>query len=217
MSERVIPTTEGPWWADVDGERRVLEVWPHADHDTLRFSPRRGVVWSVDDERLVEGLEGYDLSDGERIPSVEWVEPASSPDYVATLRAERDGWQRTAAEFHRNAEFYRGIVTQIGAPFPDAYVSDDGTVQEDVLALKVPEIVEQLRAERDALIAEGARLREKHVADLAIVRAYADSVALPATKTGTPSEPSRWFPAGVTFADDLRDLLDGIAATQEGS
>lgn len=52
------------------------------------------------------------------------------------------GWMETA-KFHAiNEEFYRGIVRQIGEMFGDAAkTSDDGTIQDSVLALKVPELV----------------------------------------------------------------------------
>jgi hypothetical protein len=47
--------------------------------------------------------------------------------------------------FADSAEFYRGIVTQIGELLgPEAKTSDDGSVQLDVLALKVPELVKKL-------------------------------------------------------------------------
>lgn len=88
----------------------------------------------------------------------DWVE---FTDYAAVeaecdrLRAERDAWTETAAQHARNEEFYRGIVTQIGDGFGvAARTADDGSVMEDVLALLVPELVTQLRAERDAAIRE---------------------------------------------------------------
>ncbi len=51
-------------------------------------------------------------------------------------------WMDSAAQFSRNEAFYHGIVTQIGEMFGEAAkTSDDGSIQEDVLALKVPELV----------------------------------------------------------------------------
>src|SRR5690554_3381741 len=71
---------------------------------------------------------------------------------VGAVQAE--GWRECAAQYARNAEFYRDIVHQIGEMFGEgARTSDDGSVQEDVLALKVPEIVE-------ALVAHVERLRK---------------------------------------------------------
>jgi hypothetical protein len=57
------------------------------------------------------------------------------------------GWLDTAAMFHRNQEFYQGIVRDIGNVFGvAARTSDDGSVQDDVLALRVPELVKELHA-----------------------------------------------------------------------
>src|SRR5471032_1651557 len=51
-------------------------------------------------------------------------------------------WREIAAQHHRNEEFYRGIVVAIGELFGVvARTSDDGSVQDDVLALRVPELV----------------------------------------------------------------------------
>jgi hypothetical protein len=75
-------------------------------------------------------------------------------------RRERDGWQRDAERFSRNEQFYHGLIQQIGQPFGvRARTSDDGSVQEDVLALRVPELVEDLRRRGEALAsaAEDAR------------------------------------------------------------
>lgn len=55
-------------------------------------------------------------------------------------------WIRTALEFSDNADFYRSIVRQTGQLLgPEAKISDDGSVQQDVLALKVPELVKKLK------------------------------------------------------------------------
>lgn len=77
---------------------------------------------------------------------------------LATMRAELDkaylsinSWTETAAEYARGLSFYRDLIIKIGDPFwVAAKTSDDGSIQEDVLALRVPELVESMRAERDA-------------------------------------------------------------------
>lgn len=84
------------------------------------------------------------------------------------LTKERDAWMDTAATHLTNETFYRDIVQSIGALFPSCYVSDDGSVQDEPLALKVKECVvrelesdKALLAQRDARIAEleaGARV-----------------------------------------------------------
>ena len=81
----------------------------------------------------------------------------------AELRHERDAYFEMAREMFNNAEFYRGIVRQIGELLGDAaYISDDGSRQESVLALKVPELVKalgdrcaQAEQQRDAAYREG--------------------------------------------------------------
>lgn len=63
---------------------------------------------------------------------------------ASRLRGERDAWERTAAEFARNADFARGLLVQIGEMFGvKAMTSDDGSVQDRVLLLKVPELVRE--------------------------------------------------------------------------
>lgn len=64
------------------------------------------------------------------------------PESIEQAVRERNGWCESAAQHLRNEEFYRGIVTQIGEMFGDAAkTSDDGTLQDSVLALRVPELV----------------------------------------------------------------------------
>lgn len=60
-------------------------------------------------------------------------------------------WYETARQFARNTEFYRGIVNEIGEMFGDAAkTSDDGSLQDSVLALKVPELVKRALESRSA-------------------------------------------------------------------
>lgn len=64
---------------------------------------------------------------------------------VQRLKFECDNWEETARRHANNEAFYRGIVVKIGNMFGDAAkTSDDGSVQQDVLALKVPELVKNL-------------------------------------------------------------------------
>lgn len=73
-------------------------------------------------------------------------------DCARTLERQRKAWEESAAQFHRNECFYRDLIHQIGKPFGvAAMTSDDGSVQQDILALKVPELVAALQAERDTL------------------------------------------------------------------
>lgn len=64
---------------------------------------------------------------------------------VAGLEHEVSGWIESARHFSAGQDFYQGIVRRCGVALgPAAYTSDDGSVQDDVLALRVPELVEEL-------------------------------------------------------------------------
>lgn len=77
-------------------------------------------------------------------------------DKVARAEGEREAWTETAREMANGLEFYRDIVRQAGEQLgPEAYISDDGSVQDAVLALKVPELVVALRERAER--AEGDR------------------------------------------------------------
>lgn len=70
--------------------------------------------------------------------------------YMHQLARERDNWQKTAAQNARNQEFYYGLVTDIGNMFGlRARIADDGTICENVLALRVPELVAELIVKKD--------------------------------------------------------------------
>lgn len=54
-------------------------------------------------------------------------------------------WMDTAAQFARNEDFYRGLLDRCAKALgPEVFVSDDGSVQDEPLRLKVPELVEAL-------------------------------------------------------------------------
>lgn len=107
--------------------------------------------------------------------------------YDAAVR-ERDGWMDAVAEESRNADFYRDLVRQIGAHFGvAARTSDDGSVQDSVLALKVPELVAALIAERDAARAELAEAKQK--------LAEAEGRCVARCRAARDDEASRFAPA----------------------
>jgi hypothetical protein len=56
-------------------------------------------------------------------------------------------WKEEARQYAKNAEYYRGLVIRCGKAIgKEAFIADDGTVSEDVLCAKVPEIVEEMCA-----------------------------------------------------------------------
>lgn len=111
--------------------------------------------------------------------------PGPQPYVVAALRALEAGtrslplpaapvaepgpespWEETARHYAAGQEYYQGLLDRIGQRLGStAYAADDGSISEDVLRAKVPELVEARIA---ALEAENAKLREgiKAVADL---------------------------------------------------
>jgi hypothetical protein len=69
------------------------------------------------------------------------------------LKAERDAWIDTAAQFQRNVDYYRELVVRCGKAIGiEAYLQDDGGMSDDVLCDKVPELVECIVADRNTLI-----------------------------------------------------------------
>lgn len=75
------------------------------------------------------------------------INPANMNRYaleaeVIKLRIERNNWIETARMHCKNQMYYRGLLEQIGKTFgEEAYISDDGSVQDEVLIAKVPELV----------------------------------------------------------------------------
>ena len=54
-------------------------------------------------------------------------------------------WMREASRNQRNADYYRGLLVRCGEAIGHAaYVADDGSVMDDVLCAKVPELVEAI-------------------------------------------------------------------------
>ena len=72
----------------------------------------------------------------------------SIAERLHTLHGWIMSWKDAAARHVRNEEYYRGLLIQIGEIFGDeAKRSDDGSMQQDVLCAKVPELVKQLMSE----------------------------------------------------------------------
>lgn len=115
-----------------------------------------------------------------------YIEQIGRPETLDDAIAERDAWIESAAQFSRNEDYYRGLLDEIAVNFgQDAHTADDGSVSQDPLRAKVPELVaariqsdavELARVEREvvALAREAAdlafqsiqRMRAAHVACL---------------------------------------------------
>lgn len=80
------------------------------------------------------------------------IESIPTPTTLGQAIAERNNWIESAMMFSQNEDFYRGLVVQIGEMFGDAAkTSDDGSLQQSVLALRVPELVAELLQSRAAV------------------------------------------------------------------
>ena len=62
--------------------------------------------------------------------------------------AEAACWMDTAQQHAKNEEFYRDLLDQVAVALqnPDVYKSDDGSIQQDPIRLKIPELVAKLHA-----------------------------------------------------------------------
>lgn len=62
------------------------------------------------------------------------------------LRRQRQNEEETAAQFLRNQQFYYELLEQVASHLgPDVFVSDDGSIQDSPLMLKVPDLVLSLK------------------------------------------------------------------------
>lgn len=93
--------------------------------------------------------------------------------------AEIAAWKDTAEQHCRNQFFYHGIIEEIGTGFGEAArTSDDGSVQDSVLALCVPELVCNLRARAEKAEADLARAQQMLAeADSVIATSVVDPLA----------------------------------------
>lgn len=54
-------------------------------------------------------------------------------------------WMDTAAHAYRDVAYYRDLLVKCGEAIGDkSYISDDGSIQQDVLCAKIPELVREL-------------------------------------------------------------------------
>jgi len=87
-----------------------------------------------------------------------WCDPETKDREMDTVLAEAVArriavWMETAAQNEQNADYYRKLVVRCGKAIGlAAYTCDDGSISEDVLCDKVPELFEKvcgaLKAER---------------------------------------------------------------------
>lgn len=93
-------------------------------------------------------MSDYDWMDEARAVAAQcWCDPKTSKTEMdvelAEVFAQRISlWMQDAAQYHKNSEYYRGLLVKIGESIGDAaYTCDDGSRSEDVLCAKLPELV----------------------------------------------------------------------------
>lgn len=162
LAERAAPVTKRPLVPSVPGmvkEHEAAQLCANGDHAFgLGKATCRKCGWHdpvrIGNGALLERADGVVTQEGAATAAQAELEQA---------RRERDGWMDSAAQMGRSVEFYRGIVHQIGDMFGAvARTSDDGSVQDGVLALRVPELVTAARAEADSLRQQVAELRTEN-------------------------------------------------------
>lgn len=140
--------------------------WPDPE-ELLRFRP-----WNKGETNRATGPIGL-ASDDELEKSIieavaqAWCEPKNEKKemdadlayaIVGKVRALVGAWRDTAKYHLRNEEYYRGLVARVGEMLgEEAYVSDDGSRQQEVLCAKVPELVQKRLARGplgDGVVAE---------------------------------------------------------------
>lgn len=62
-------------------------------------------------------------------------------------------WEESAAHFHEGMKYYRDLLIQIGEIIGEqAYISDDGSRQQDVLCAKLPELIKKIFEDAENLL-----------------------------------------------------------------
>lgn len=104
--------------------------------------------------RFEPPCESHEYDNRTTAENADWLMTVLRQFSLATegLEIERDNWEQTAAQHARNEAFYRDLLMQCAAHLgKEVYISDDGSVQDEPLALKVPELVEELASSNTRL------------------------------------------------------------------
>lgn len=65
------------------------------------------------------------------------------PDTFIALTIQLGNWMEVAAQNERNVEFYKNLLIKCADHLgSDVFVSDDGSVEDKPIFLKIPELVE---------------------------------------------------------------------------
>ena len=123
---------------------------------------------------------------------------------VAELEAAIDFWKKECDCAHNGFSFYRMIVRKIGEPFgAAARTSDDGSIHDDILALKVPGLVDDLRA--------------KFAAAEKVVEAAREAVGQVYSLLQTGNKDGETDEYHVEFLQEMEDILDTALAALDAA
>lgn len=190
MARVVMFDVMGVWWlltscvdktrtGELDAAEVVVEV---GEDDAVRVHKNREgrlVVDSILKRAILRHWHGaYPIA-----PTIEDAARSTPSEVSDVLTAqERDAWKKTAAQYARDVDYYRGLcdaaLSHLG---PEAHRADDGSISESPLRAKLPGLVEKLANWRcEALFnanAEIAKLQqEKAVAVTCMQWAWLDDV-----------------------------------------
>ena len=121
--------------AEVETARRTANYWKANGNEANKEIDRLRGTTSFE----AVPKEAYD-------PLREVVGPMVDNESIGMVPKSTDAWFNTARQYANDMDFYRKLVIEIGELFGDAAKTcDDGSMAESVLALKVPELVRELR------------------------------------------------------------------------
>lgn len=120
----------GPAFENFDDQARVLTETLHAQAEPAK-------PYDYKDEAFKVAVECWTDEETKDIPMDMRLAAA-----VASRIAE---WMQTASEGYRGADLYRGIIDECGKHIGiEAYTDENGIINEDVVAHKLPELVKKL-------------------------------------------------------------------------
>lgn len=144
---RVIEMSADEFMARMRGPNPLVNTAP-----VLQESVEAGLM-------LTTKPPAYDwVSDATQMAALCWCEEATKdrvidPELCQAFGKLLGGWMNAAAQYARNEEYWRGIVSQIAASIMDVpslgveiHQCDDGTLSPDPLLSKVPDAVKRLVA-----------------------------------------------------------------------
>lgn len=159
-----VPRTNDPgeiemvWWGD---PRAVLESSIPRDYpyimvaiaDAAALAARAAGRQAFGATVCCADTEGYPMTSQEAdmwrmLLRLEREDSRKLREQLAVAKA----WEETAAQFARNADYYRGLLDQVAAHLgPEVYVADDGSVMDEPIRAKLPDMVAEMVATLERL------------------------------------------------------------------